>query len=96
VALSVRPEAIDSAGIVLHFSVTDTGIGIPAAKQAKIFDAFVQADGSSTRRHGGTGLGLAISSNLVNLMGGHIWLNSDAGQGSSFHFTAGFNRTAWG
>ncbi|MFN3323248.1 MAG: response regulator [Bryobacteraceae bacterium] len=72
---------------VLQFSVSDTGIGIPVDKQASIFDSFTQADGSMTRRYGGTGLGLTISAQLVELMGGRIWLDSEAGKGSSFYFT---------
>ena len=92
VTVSVRPELEEGAQIMLHIRVADTGVGIPAAKQASIFDAFVQADGSSTRRHGGTGLGLAICANLVRLMGGRIWVESREGQGSEFHFTAGFGR----
>ncbi len=92
VTVSVRTDLEEGAQVLLHVCVADTGIGIPAAKQASVFDAFVQADGSSTRRHGGTGLGLAICANLVKLMGGRIWVESREGHGSAFHFTAGFGR----
>ena len=90
VTASVRLEAEDGSQVLLHVCVADTGVGIPVDKQASVFEAFVQADGSTTRRHGGTGLGLAICSNLVKLMGGRIWVETQAGQGSRFHFTAAF------
>lgn len=92
--MSVEPatEADDRDSILLHGEVIDTGIGIPPSRQSSIFHPFVQADGSSTRRYGGTGLGLAICAELVELMGGNIWVESQVGKGSSFHFTARYGR----
>jgi signal transduction histidine kinase/ActR/RegA family two-component response regulator len=77
----------NSGGHELQIAVRDTGIGIPPDKQRGVFDAFSQADTSTTRRFGGTGLGLTICARLVNLMGGRIWLESEEGRGSTFHFT---------
>src|SRR5262249_31003364 len=72
----------------LHFSVADTGVGIPLDKQKSIFNAFEQADSSTTRQYGGTGLGLAIAARLAQMMDGKIWVESEPGRGSVFHFTA--------
>jgi signal transduction histidine kinase/CheY-like chemotaxis protein/HPt (histidine-containing phosphotransfer) domain-containing protein len=88
VLLQVRSEQRSLDRVMLHWSVSDTGIGIPAEKQGSIFEAFSQADGSTTRRFGGTGLGLTIAAKVVEMMGGRIWVDSDPGQGSTFHFTA--------
>jgi signal transduction histidine kinase/DNA-binding response OmpR family regulator len=90
IAVSVDCTARDASGSTLHFRVRDTGCGIPLDRQAAIFDAFVQADSSTTRRHGGTGLGLGISARLVSMMDGRLWVESQPGDGSTFHFTAHF------
>ncbi len=87
IVVDVICESRSDSEVVLHFSVRDTGTGIPEDKLAAIFDAFTQADASTTRRHGGTGLGLAISARLVQLMGGRIWAESQLDRGSTFHFT---------
>jgi PAS domain S-box-containing protein len=92
VVLTVAAEAQTARDVSLRFSVSDTGIGVPQERQDAIFKPFVQADGSTTRKYGGTGLGLAISMNLVALLGGRIWLESEARRGSTFNFTVSFDR----
>jgi PAS domain S-box-containing protein len=90
VTLSVETESFSENEVTLHFTVTDTGIGIPPEKQKLIFDPFTQADSSTTRRYGGTGLGLSICSKLTAMMEGRIRVESEVGRGSAFHFTARF------
>jgi signal transduction histidine kinase/CheY-like chemotaxis protein/HPt (histidine-containing phosphotransfer) domain-containing protein len=90
VVVAVELESRADQEVTLHFSVADTGIGIPAEKQALIFEAFSQADASTTRKYGGTGLGLTISRQLVDMMGGRLWVESEVDRGSTFHFTAKF------
>ncbi|HEY6267969.1 MAG TPA: response regulator [Candidatus Acidoferrum sp.] len=88
VAVKVEVEAIHEHDRTLRFTVVDTGVGIPGEKLQLIFEPFSQADTSTTRKYGGTGLGLTISTRLVEMMGGRIWVESELGRGSQFHFTA--------
>jgi two-component system sensor histidine kinase/response regulator len=90
VAVGVSLESVGEQNVRLRFTIRDTGVGIPPEKLKVIFEAFSQADNSSTRKFGGTGLGLTISSRLVELMGGEIWAESNSGSGSQFQFTAQF------
>jgi len=88
IAVRVQTESREANHCVLHFTVADTGVGIPEEKRDLIFAPFSQADTSTTRKYGGTGLGLTISTRLVEMMGGRIWVDSEVGRGSQFHFTA--------
>jgi CheY-like chemotaxis protein len=88
IVVQAEVESRDAAAVAVHFSVRDTGIGIPPEKQRQIFEPFSQADTSTTRKYGGTGLGLTVSLRLVELMGGRLWVESQPGRGSCFHFTA--------
>jgi two-component system sensor histidine kinase/response regulator len=92
VALRVELEIASPRDCVLHFTVADTGIGIPDEKRKLIFEPFSQADTSTTRKYGGSGLGLTISTRFVEMMGGRIWVESEVGSGSQFHFTAHLRR----
>jgi signal transduction histidine kinase/ligand-binding sensor domain-containing protein/CheY-like chemotaxis protein len=91
VSLQVDPQE-EAESPLLHFQIQDTGIGIPPEKQSLIFEPFSQADGSHTRRYGGAGVGLAVCARFVEMMEGRIWVESELGKGSRFHFTARFRR----
>ena len=90
VVVRVQPQSSNDGEVICYFAVSDTGVGIAAEKQAAVFAPFLQADTSTTRVYGGTGLGLTISARLVEMMGGKIWVESEPGEGSVFHFTARF------
>ncbi|MGC9194994.1 MAG: PAS domain S-box protein, partial [Syntrophobacteraceae bacterium] len=90
ITVTITGENVFEKGCLVHFVVSDTGVGIAAEKQALIFEAFQQADGSATRKFGGTGLGLTICDRLIKLMEGRLWVESQPGMGSSFHFTIPF------
>ena len=92
IVVRAEKESETEHEVVLYCSVTDTGIGVPLDKQKPLFESFTQGDGSTTRKYGGTGLGLAISKQLVEMMGGRIWIESEPGAGSTFYFTAHFQR----
>lgn len=92
ISVNVQVEEQSDDEVLLHYTVRDTGIGIAADKQSHVFESFTQADGSTTRQYGGTGLGLSICVQLVDMMGGRIWLESADDEGSTFHFTA---RMGW-
>jgi len=94
IVVGVEKVSADANGVELHFWVKDSGIGMTPEQCGKMFRSFSQADASTTRKYGGTGLGLAISKNLVELMRGRIWVESEAGKGSSFHFHAHFGLQA--
>ena len=94
VRIRVMPFYVKDDDVMLQFSVTDTGIGIPADRVDTMFESFSQVDSSTTRKFGGTGLGLAISKNLSELMGGSMWVESEEGVGSTFHFTITFRKAA--
>ncbi len=93
VVVNAEVENQNGHEVMLHLSVRDTGVGIPIEKQKLIFDSFTQADGSMTRKYGGTGLGLTISTRLAEMMGGRVWVESEVGKGSTFHFTLLFSRS---
>ena len=90
ISIAVSEESADT--VTLQFSIRDSGIGMTPEQQAKLFQSFSQADSSTSRKYGGTGLGLAISKNLTEMLGGKIWLESEAGEGTTFHFTANFGK----
>ena len=94
VAIEARDERQTPRETIVRVDVTDTGVGIEPEARERLFEAFVQADPSTTRRHGGTGLGLAISRQLVDALGGELWVSSEPGVGSTFSFTARFGRVA--
>ncbi|MGH8012440.1 MAG: response regulator [Candidatus Binataceae bacterium] len=93
VVLTVEGKS-DGASVRMHFTVSDTGIGIAREQRERIFARYTQADSSTARKYGGTGLGLAIVKQLVELMGGEIWVDSEVGRGSTFHFTASFSQAS--
>ncbi|MCP4277598.1 MAG: response regulator, partial [Gammaproteobacteria bacterium] len=92
VSLKITLQEEGEHEAVLHFSVQDSGIGMSRGQQEKLFQAFSQADSSTTREYGGTGLGLVICKDIIQLMGGRIWVESEQDVGSTFHFTARFNK----
>lgn len=92
ILVNVASEMTDALALQMHFTVHDTGVGIPEHRLEAVFEAFTQVDSSIHRQHGGTGLGLAICASLVQLMNGRIWVQSQVGQGSTFHFTLPFGR----
>ena len=96
VVLRLDPLKIDDEELVVQFTIEDTGIGIPEDRVASLFESFSQVDASTTRKYGGTGLGLAISRNLAELMGGSMWVESEMGKGSKFHFTIKLSKAAFG